>query len=76
MPLYRFDIFHGEKASSRTQAFDFADDRAAWKEATGFCSDLSRDIFSDLNANSEWRLEVTGEDGKALFRFRVLTESP
>jgi len=74
MPLYRFDIFHGEKASMRTQALDFPDDRTAWKEATYTCRDLSRDVFDNLNATPKWKLEVTDHSGKTLFRFRILAE--
>jgi hypothetical protein len=58
----------------RTQALDFPDDRIAWKEATYLCRDLSRDIFGNLDANPEWKLEVTDDSGRPLFRFRILAE--
>jgi hypothetical protein len=74
MPIYRFDIFQGEKASMRTQALDFPDNRTAWKEATYICRDLSRDVFGNLDATPKWKLEVTDDSGRALFRFRILAE--
>jgi hypothetical protein len=74
MPLYRFDIFQGEIASSPSQSVDFLDDRTAWEEATFLCRDLSRDIFGDLEAHPDWKLEVSDDSGKTLFRFRLLAE--
>lgn len=72
MSIYRFRIFHDEDTDSLGQEIDLPDKRAAWKEACCLCRDLSRDIFTD--AKPEWRLEVTDESGKPVFRFRVLAE--
>jgi hypothetical protein len=72
MSLYRFHISQDEITTSTGEAIDLPDDRAAWKEASFLCRDLSRSIFTD--AKPEWKLEVTDEGGKPIFRFRVLAE--
>jgi hypothetical protein len=75
MPLYRFNIRQGEKAKSRGQQLDFADDHSAWREAALLCRDYSRDIVSEFETHPEWLLEVTDEAGKALFRFWFIAET-
>jgi len=72
MPIYRFYISEDKTKPSTGEAIDLPDDRAAWKEASFLCRDLSRSIFTD--AKPEWKLEVTDEAGKTIFRFRVLAE--
>ncbi|MDF3810760.1 MULTISPECIES: hypothetical protein [Rhodopseudomonas] len=72
MSFYRFSIFQGESADAQGQEVDLPDSRAAWNQACSMCRDLSRTIFTD--AKPEWKLEVSNELGKTIFRFRVLAE--
>jgi hypothetical protein len=38
------------------------------------CADLAKDIVTGLTGDSEWRLDVLDESGKAIFRLRLLAE--
>jgi hypothetical protein len=75
MAVYRFQIRQGDKTGSAGQVMDLPNDRAAWDEGALICRDFGRDIFDDLTANSEWKLEVSDPHGKILFRFRFLAET-
>jgi hypothetical protein len=50
---------------------DFPDNEAAWHEA------IAGEIFKDVGAfrpGDDWKLEVTDENGKPVFRIRVTGE--
>lgn len=36
--------------------------------------DLARDIAGELQSNPEWRIEVSDEAGKPIFRLSILAE--
>jgi hypothetical protein len=36
--------------------------------------DFARDVAAQLNETPEWRMDVSDESGKSLFRLRLLTE--
>lgn len=52
-----------------------SDSHAARQAALGICADLARDIANGLIDDSEWRLNVLDEQGKPVFRIRLLVES-
>jgi hypothetical protein len=54
---------------------NFRDKEAARKEAAAVCADMMRGIFGEVAGRREWRLNVTDEAGKLLFRFRVVVEA-
>jgi hypothetical protein len=47
----------------------------ARQEAPQVCCDMIRDIIASLEANPEWRLEVTDESGELIYLFRFTAES-
>ena len=48
----------------------------AWQSAAALCADMARDIVANLTPDSEWRIDVPDEIGKALFSFRIVAETP
>jgi hypothetical protein len=38
-------------------------------------ADMARDIVSNLTPDSEWRIDVSDDVGKALFSFRLVAET-
>jgi hypothetical protein len=72
MPNFGFHIRHGNHSSDHN--VDLPDVRAAHKEATMIFGDMARDVAAQLNETPEWRMDVSDESGKSLFRLRLLTE--
>jgi hypothetical protein len=73
MPRFGFQIHHGDHSSHHD--IDLPDVRAAYIEATMICRDMAHDVAAQLNETPEWRIDVSDESGKSLFRFQMLTES-
>jgi hypothetical protein len=73
MPNFGFHIRHGYHCSDHK--VDLPDARAAHEEATMIFGDLARDVAAQLNETPEWRMDVSDEFGKSLFRLRLLTEA-
>jgi uncharacterized protein DUF6894 len=72
MPSFGFHIRHGDHSSEHN--IDLPDARTAHKEATMIFGDFARDVAAHLNETPEWRMDVSDESGKCLFRLRLLTE--
>ena len=74
MPTYFFHIRHGKYASVLPDGIELPDLEAARQEAALMCSDMARDIVSELGESPEWRIEVTDDTGKKLYRLTLLSE--
>jgi hypothetical protein len=72
MPSFGFHIHHGGHSSNHI--IDLPDTRAAHKEATMIFGDMARGVAAQLNETPEWRMDVSDESGKSLFRLRLITE--
>src|SRR5450432_467975 len=72
MPNFGFHIRHGNHSSDHN--VDLPDMRAAHNEATMIFGDMARDVAAQLYETPEWRMDVSDESGKSLFRLRLLTE--
>jgi hypothetical protein len=72
MPNFGFHIRHGNHFSDHN--VDLPDVRAAHEEATMIFGDMARDVAAQLNEMTEWRMDVSDQSGKSLFRLRLLTE--
>ena len=72
MPNFGFHIRHGNHSSDHN--VDLPDMRAAHEEATMIFGDMARDVAAQLYETPEWRMDVSDESGKSLFRLRLLTE--
>jgi hypothetical protein len=52
------------------------DHDAAWRAGADICSDLIKEIIHSLTpAEPEWRVAVSDEAGKTLYRFRLIAET-
>ncbi|MDB5504126.1 MAG: hypothetical protein JWR89_4028 [Tardiphaga sp.] len=74
MPTYFFHIRQGKYASSTADGIELADVDAARQEAAMMCSDMARDIVSELDESPEWQMEVTDASGKIVYRLTLLAE--
>jgi hypothetical protein len=70
MPRFFFHIAHGSRIRPADEGIDLPDDDAAWREAIIACGQLISDLDPDLNAGTEWRMDVTYETGTVRFRLR------
>ena len=66
MPNFGFHIRHGNHSSDHN--VDLPDVRAAHEEATMIFCDFARDVAAQLNETPEWRMDVSDESAKSLFR--------
>jgi hypothetical protein len=63
---------HGNHSSDHN--VDLPDVRAAHEETTMIFRDMARDVAAQLSETPEWRMDVSDESGKSLFRLRLFTE--
>lgn len=75
MARYFFRVFQGQTSTSPGTGLEFADDEAAWVEATTACGEIIRDLDGDQKAGPEWRMEVTNETGDLVYRLRFSAEA-
>ena len=75
MPRYFFDLNRNEEAGVDIDGLTFLDHQAAWEEATMACGEMIRTIDGHLQPGAGWRMEVTDEAGKLIYRLRFIAES-
>jgi hypothetical protein len=75
MPQYFFHIRQDDYSSNHAEGLEFPDKEAARTEAAAVCGDMMRGIVGQLANRPEWRLDVSGEGGKLLFRFKFAAEA-
>ena len=75
MPRFLFQVQQGRLPDRFALEDVLSDNLAARNAALGICADLARDIVIGLSDDSEWRLDVLDESGKAFFRIRLRAES-
>ena len=75
MPRFLFQVQQGKSPATPAIEEMLSDSDAARKAALDICADLAKDIVAGLTENSEWRLDVTDESGRPVFRLRLLAES-
>ena len=74
MPRFLFQVQQGRIPSLPAIEDVLSDGYSARKTALAMCADLAKYIVTGLTGNSEWRLDVLDESGKAIFRLRLLAE--
>jgi hypothetical protein len=74
MPTYFFHIRQGKYASTIAEGIELANVEAARQEAAMICSDMARDIVSELGESPEWQMEVTDGADKTVYRLTLRAE--
>jgi hypothetical protein len=74
MPLFRFTTKYGSELFEGDD-MELATLRDAWKEATRAAGEILKDIDGSLEPEREWRMDVTNEQGQALFSLRLIPET-
>ena len=75
MPQYFFHIRQDDYSSDHAEGLEFPDKEAARTEAAAVCGDMMRGIVGQIANRPEWRLDVSDEAGKLLFRFKFAAEA-
>ena len=75
MPQYFFHIRQDDYSSDHAEGLEFPDKDAARKEAAAVCADMMCGIVGEAAGRPEWRLDVTDDAGKLLFRFKFAAEA-
>jgi hypothetical protein len=75
MPRYFFHLNRNDEAGLDNDGLTFLDHQAAWEEATMACGEMIRTIDGQLQPGASWRMEVTDETGKLIYRLRFIAES-
>ena len=75
MPQYFFRIQQDGHSSEYADRLQFPDKEAARNEAAAVCADMMRGIVGEAAGRPDWRLDVTDEAGKLLFRFSFVAEA-
>jgi hypothetical protein len=70
MPRYFFHV-HDVAPNKDGQGEELPDDEAAWREATSYAGALLNDIDGKFRPGQEWRLEVTDEAGKPIYKIFI-----
>jgi hypothetical protein len=74
MTRYFFHVHDGPFAHTDMVGEEFADGHAAWSEATRYAGEIIRDVDGRLQPDTEWRLDVTDQQGQPLYRIVVSTK--
>jgi hypothetical protein len=75
MPRYFFDFSRNDEVVSDNDGLTLLDHQAALEEATMACGEMIRTIDGHLQPGNGWRIEVTDETGKLIYRLRLIAES-
>ena len=75
MPRYFFHLNRNDEAGLDNDGLTFLDHQAAREEATMACGEMIRTIDGHLQPGAGWRMEVTDEAGKLIYRLRFIAES-
>jgi hypothetical protein len=75
MPRYFFDFTGNDEAASDNDGLTLLDHQAAFEEATMACGEMIRTIDGHLQPGNGWRMEVTDEAGKLIYRLLFMAES-
>ena len=71
MPRYHFNVHDGVDQPD-SEGSEFPDRDAAWSEAVRCCGEMLKDVDGRLERNAEWRMNVTDENGEAVFTLRFV----
>jgi hypothetical protein len=74
MQQYSFSIRNGGTPPPDTKA-TLPNAGAAQALALAICSDLARDILPHLESDDQWRVSVSDETGKAIYRVSIIAET-
>jgi hypothetical protein len=75
MPRYFFDFTGNDEVASDNDGLTLLDHQAAFEEATMACGEMIRTIDGHLQPGNGWRMEVTDEAGKLIYRLLFMAES-
>jgi hypothetical protein len=75
MPLFFFQIGHGDYSGFSENDLDAFDRDAAWAEMTKVCADLIGSVACGLKEDSEWQINLFDYSKKPLFRIRLVAET-
>ena len=75
MPLYYFQVGHGQFSGIDDNGIELLDHNTAWTEITKVCGDIVGSIARKLTQDSEWSMELLDESKKPLFRIRLVAET-
>jgi hypothetical protein len=76
MPRFSFHVQRGKFSDAPAIQSDLHDHDAAWRAGADICCDLIKEIIHSLTpAEPEWRVAVSDEAGKTLYRFRLIAET-
>jgi uncharacterized protein DUF6894 len=72
MPRYFFNVFIGEKIDHQDDVGEeLPGAAAAWEMATRYAADSLRDLDGKLRADTDWRLEVVGDNASRVFQITI-----
>ena len=66
MPRYFFNVYH-DRAELDSEGEELPDKHAAWHEATIMAGQTLQSLDGKLQADKEWRMEVTDEFANPLY---------
>jgi uncharacterized protein DUF6894 len=76
VPRFSFQVERGKFSNSPSIESILHDHQAAWYAGAEICADLVKEIIHGLTPSEpEWRVAVNDENGKTLFRFRLIAEA-
>jgi hypothetical protein len=75
MPRYFFNVYH-DRAELDSEGEELPDKHAAWHEATIMAGQTLQSLDGKLQADKEWRMEVTDEFANPLYVLHIHAEKP
>jgi hypothetical protein len=75
MPTYFFHIRRGNCLDVSAEGIALPDLEAVRREAALIYSDMARGITGEFDESLDWRIEVTDQSGRIVFRLSLVAES-
>jgi len=73
MPLFYFDVIHGDQRSPQVSS-ELPDRDTAWVQAIRAAGDMIRDLGPKFRPGTEWRMDVADSTRRRIFSLRLIGE--
>jgi hypothetical protein len=74
-PRYRFRVFTNGKTLHESDALAFDAFEEVWQEGAMTSVELIRDMYGRIEEDLDWRLEVSDDTGRMIYRFSFKAET-
>jgi hypothetical protein len=72
--LFFFRVFRDGVERHRTEGIEFSSMDEVWEEASTASGEILREMDGKMHVGMDWRMDVSDDDGKLIYRLSFKTE--